>query len=47
MTAAGGLVSESAVKPRRSANRSAASIVSPTPRLSAPDMTRAALRLPR
>ena len=47
MTADGGLLSESAVKPRRSANKSAASMVSPTPRRNGPASTRAALRRPR
>ena len=47
MTADGGIVSESAVKPRRSANSSAAWMVSPTPRRKGPASTRAALRRPR
>ncbi len=45
--AAGSVASESAVKSRRSAESSAARIISPVPRRSAPACTRAALRRPR
>ena len=44
---AGCVASDSAVKSRRSAESSAARMVSPVPRLSAPACTRAALRRPR
>ena len=45
--AVGSVASESTVKSRRSAQSSAARIVSPVPRRSAPAWTRSALRRPR
>ena len=47
MTSGGGWLSDKAVKPRRSANSSAAWMVSPTPRRNGAASTRAALRRPR
>jgi hypothetical protein len=47
ITAAGSFASDIAVKSRKSAESSAARIVSPAPRRTAPAFTRAALRRPR